>query len=219
MINFSLDPTGNGMFSKAGRFTSEKYSVFRKKDEILENKPKYLKVSHFPTFEMAWNDDSDKSQDEINQKLAVNYEDEDLEEPTVPLKTTFDKYTGRYEHYLAKQNERLKHLAPPLGQYYPKTVDKHKKVLPNYSTEIKLRPHMNRFTMVDQKWLDEFKDIEIQMGDGKLRKHEPAPVDFEKQRNRPDMRDTLGTRFVNRYGYNEHEEMQRSNRSQMFIFF
>ena len=32
------------MFSKAGRFTSEKYIVFQKKDEIINNKPRYIKT-------------------------------------------------------------------------------------------------------------------------------------------------------------------------------
>lgn len=32
-----------GMFSKAGRFTSEKYIIFQKKEEILFNKPRYVK--------------------------------------------------------------------------------------------------------------------------------------------------------------------------------
>jgi hypothetical protein len=33
------------MFSKAGRFTSEKYIIFQKKEEILLNKPRYVKGS------------------------------------------------------------------------------------------------------------------------------------------------------------------------------
>ena len=41
------------MFSKTGQFTSAIYSVFRKKDEILYNKPKYLKVNHFPFLEVS----------------------------------------------------------------------------------------------------------------------------------------------------------------------
>lgn len=32
-----------GMFSKAGRFTSEKYIIFQKKDEILHNKIRYTR--------------------------------------------------------------------------------------------------------------------------------------------------------------------------------
>jgi hypothetical protein len=36
------------MFSKAGRFTSEKYIVFQKKDEILYNKVRYAKTNIMP---------------------------------------------------------------------------------------------------------------------------------------------------------------------------
>jgi hypothetical protein len=39
------------MFSKAGRFTSEKYIIFQKKDEILFNKRKFLKVASLPELE------------------------------------------------------------------------------------------------------------------------------------------------------------------------
>lgn len=39
------DPSGGGMFSKPGRFTAEKYIVFQKKDEILSNQRKFLKVT------------------------------------------------------------------------------------------------------------------------------------------------------------------------------
>jgi hypothetical protein len=35
LVTYDVDGTGMGMLSKAGKFTSEKYAVFRKKDEIL----------------------------------------------------------------------------------------------------------------------------------------------------------------------------------------
>lgn len=41
------DPSGMGMYSKTGKFTTEIYSVFRRKEEILYGKPKYLKVKRF----------------------------------------------------------------------------------------------------------------------------------------------------------------------------
>lgn len=47
------DPSGLGMFSKAGRFTSEKYIIFQKKDEILHNKRKFKKVSSLPSIDMV----------------------------------------------------------------------------------------------------------------------------------------------------------------------
>ena len=39
----SLYDNQGGMFSKAGRHTSEKYMVFQKKEEILGGKRKFLK--------------------------------------------------------------------------------------------------------------------------------------------------------------------------------
>lgn len=43
----STDLTDIGMFSKTGKFTSSIYSVFKKKEEILFNRPKVLKLGHF----------------------------------------------------------------------------------------------------------------------------------------------------------------------------
>ena len=73
-INEKTDPTGGGMFSKAGKFTSQKYSIFRKKDEILQDKRRYLRVSHFPQFEMQFHEDEEKSEDQIhlNQKYCLH---------------------------------------------------------------------------------------------------------------------------------------------------
>lgn len=42
---------GDGMFSKTGRVTTELHTIFTRKDQILENKLKYLKVSSFPAFD------------------------------------------------------------------------------------------------------------------------------------------------------------------------
>lgn len=47
------DPSNLGMFSKAGRFTSEKYIIFQKKDEILNNQRKFLKVTSLPHLKMV----------------------------------------------------------------------------------------------------------------------------------------------------------------------
>lgn len=39
------------MFSKTGRITTEQHTIFNRKDHILENKIRYLRVSSFPAFE------------------------------------------------------------------------------------------------------------------------------------------------------------------------
>lgn len=43
------DPSGLGMYSKAGRYTSEKYIIFQRKDDILTDHKKTKKVSAFPS--------------------------------------------------------------------------------------------------------------------------------------------------------------------------
>lgn len=50
-IKPALDKSGDGMFSKTGRITTEQHTIFNRKNNILDNKLKYLKVSNFPAFE------------------------------------------------------------------------------------------------------------------------------------------------------------------------
>lgn len=49
------DPSGMGMFSKVGRFSSEIYPVFSRKDDILFGKRKFIQVSNFPAFDVPTN--------------------------------------------------------------------------------------------------------------------------------------------------------------------
>jgi len=48
------DPSGQGMFSKPGRFTSEKHIIFQKKEEILNNQRKFLRVTTLPTLKLVY---------------------------------------------------------------------------------------------------------------------------------------------------------------------
>ena len=48
LVNDNNDLSGQGMFSKPGRFTSEKYMIFQKKDEIFGGDRKLLKLSSIP---------------------------------------------------------------------------------------------------------------------------------------------------------------------------
>ena len=52
IIKDKLDPAGMGMFSKTGRFTSEQHGIFRKKEEILLNKPKKFRVDDMDSDEV-----------------------------------------------------------------------------------------------------------------------------------------------------------------------
>ncbi len=49
------DPSGLGMFSKPGRFTAEKYVVFQRKDEILSNERKVLRVNALSAIQFVKN--------------------------------------------------------------------------------------------------------------------------------------------------------------------
>lgn len=49
LINDGFDPSGMGMFSKTGRFTTEKFYILRMKDEILCSEKKTLDVPLFTT--------------------------------------------------------------------------------------------------------------------------------------------------------------------------
>jgi hypothetical protein len=47
------DPSGFGMFSKAGRQTGQRYAIIRQKDEILTNERKVKHVSIFTSFKVT----------------------------------------------------------------------------------------------------------------------------------------------------------------------
>ena len=47
------DPSGLGMFSKAGRYSTEKHIIFQKKEEILNDKKEFLKVSSLPSIKFV----------------------------------------------------------------------------------------------------------------------------------------------------------------------
>lgn len=47
-VNDHSDPSGIGMFSHLGRFSTQKHPIFRKKQEILSKKNRYFKPSPIP---------------------------------------------------------------------------------------------------------------------------------------------------------------------------
>ena len=129
LVQYTLDPSGCGMTSKVGKFTSEKYAVFQQKDEILRGKPKYLQVSQFPQFESIINGDNDEKSQEnyLNQMSSRKNTDSQKELNTKKLETPFDKTISRSQHFLNQQIEKGK-IAPPLGMYRPKHHFPHVKV-------------------------------------------------------------------------------------------
>lgn len=207
MVTEIEDPSGKGMFSKAGKYTSQKYSIFCKKDEILLDKRKLLKVSYIPKFNMKIKDgDEELNNAEIEEKLRLIEEAHNKKEQPKPVKgnmnISFKKTCARDQHFLNVAKEKLKTQAPPLGIYVPKVVSKHIKVLPDIGVEVRLNPKIERLEKwIDLKKLDDEKDIDIQFAEeGKAKPSVPILSQY-KQKERYDLRNTNGTRFKNKYGY------------------
>lgn len=80
----ATDLTDIGMFSKTGKFTSSVYSVFKKKEEILFNRPKVMKITHFFGNDvdiaslMAQKKHIDDSEEEADEKLDTKSDKFDL---------------------------------------------------------------------------------------------------------------------------------------------
>jgi hypothetical protein len=191
---------GLPMFSKAGKFLNENYSVFRKKHEILLDKPKYQHVSYCPKFKMQMQDEPSDNRDEIFKKKLTSSKQGDTSGGN-PDTREWAKATGRYNHWKHKQTEKEKTMAPDSGVYHPKHVEKKTKILPEYSKEVKTNLEPDRF--YDPTALDLEKsftaDVDIQLsGIGKLKKKLQGYVKFASQTARHDLRDTNGSRFDNR---------------------
>jgi len=110
----SNDPSNLGMFSKAGRFTSEKYIIFQKKDEILNNQRKFLKVTSLPHLKMEFE----------GKDPAKSIHEEEEEKPRAtpssksrPKVEPFSVQVSREDFYEVK---KVKHPPPPCGFYNPK---------------------------------------------------------------------------------------------------
>jgi len=125
------DPAALGMFSKSGRFTSEKYIIFQKKDEILNNQRKFLKVTALPHLKV------DYDAKENNRFVA---EEQDTKpktttaSKTVPKFEPFSQQMSREEFYEVK---KVKNPPPPGGFYNPKFehVEKTPQTLFKYEKE------------------------------------------------------------------------------------
>jgi len=110
----SNDPTNLGMFSKAGRFTSEKYIIFQKKDEILNNQRKFLKVTSLPHLKMEFDgkDPNKPLHDEEEEKPKATPSSK-----TRPKVEPFSVQVSREDFY---ETKKVKHPPPPCGFYNPK---------------------------------------------------------------------------------------------------
>ena len=193
ITNEHSDPGSCGMFSKPGKFTSQKYSVFHKKDEILQDKPKYLRVSHFPQFDMNFNEADEKGGDD---DLGAHSNAKKFEEHHFNFQKDqkphmdWQKYTSRDDHFLTKQKEKIRMGGPRVGLYHPKKMTANKKILPDYTKELKLRPILNRFDWVDHRHMEEMKNLDIEVSDGKIRPRLIKTPYIDRQQSRHDLRNT-----------------------------
>jgi hypothetical protein len=105
------------MFSKAGRITSAKYVVFQKKQEILDNQRKFLKVSALPLMRL----DLEKQKEDQNKNFL---EEELAPKPKVIVSARERPNTAPFDIMISRaQVERTKgnrHPPPPPGTYNPR---------------------------------------------------------------------------------------------------
>lgn len=163
------DPSNLGMFSKAGRFTSEKYIIFQKKDEIINNQRKFLKVTTLPQLKMDFEGkDLNKSfQEEVEKPKMRSSTKSEIQFPP------FAKQLSRDEFY---QTKKIKNPPPPFGFYNPKYnyVDKTSQTLFNWNME-KSKPQF-RSTMTDFNHEEASRPIP-----DKVTKRLIGPIDFKLQ--------------------------------------
>jgi len=108
------DPSNLGMFSKAGRFTTEKYIIFHKKDEILNNQRKFLKVTSLPHLKMDFDGkDHNRSFHEDEEAKLKREEIRKKKQGVSPMSVQM----SREDFY---QSKRVRHPPPPCGFYNPK---------------------------------------------------------------------------------------------------
>jgi hypothetical protein len=146
----NADPSGQGMFSKAGRFTSEKHMIFLKKEEILTNQRKFLRVSNLPHIKLEEDDKPPEPKDEEQPRASTS-----PHKKFRPIVSLFEKTQSRDELHVSRDP---KPQAPPIGFYNPKfkQVEKQALVLFNYKNEKKLRaelgsPKSNSMCVYDVK--------------------------------------------------------------------
>jgi len=130
------------MFSKAGRFTSEKYIIFQKKDEILNNQRKFLKVTSLPHLKMEF--------DGKDPTKSVHDEEEEKPKATPASKNRpkvepFSVQVSREDFY---ETKKVKHPPPPCGFYNPKFdhVEKPNPTLFKYDKEKNKQPFFSTMT-------------------------------------------------------------------------
>ncbi len=114
MIYDKSDPAKLGMFSKYGRFSSEKYPIILKKEEILNGERKTLKIRDV--------DSSTESEEEKREPL----QQQTVQQKLVPLKSTRTEREVKKTHSrrtAAKSEKKpAQVMPPPPTRYRPKHI-------------------------------------------------------------------------------------------------
>jgi hypothetical protein len=128
LIKDNYDPSGYGMFSKVGRFTSEKYAIIRRKDELISPKANNSKANiSIPAY-----DPQDDPQDFDNDGNSL--QEDPNEHASTPNDTRSSKratYTDGFKFSKGAQRggysevQKSKNVGPPIGYYNPKIIQAH----------------------------------------------------------------------------------------------
>lgn len=173
------DPSNLGMFSKAGRFTSEKYIIFQKKDEILNNQRKFLKVTSLPHLKMEFDgkDPNRPMHDEEEEKPKATPSSKNR-----PKVEPFSVQVSREDFY---ETKKVKHPPPPCGFYNPRFdhVEKPNPTLFKYNKE-KAKPQFFS-TMTDFSEEEANRRLPDKL---KVKIVGPTPLHQQKGRDEQQMR-------------------------------
>ncbi|CAD8066334.1 unnamed protein product [Paramecium primaurelia] len=127
------------MFSKAGKITSEKYIVFQRKEEIINNRPRYFKTkSQSVASPEEVNLQPEKKIPEIANKKQVQITEAELIQQKNQLKLSqpFSKQLSRQVgHYTKLSNDNK----PSCGQYHVKFSELDKAVHSIYDYDKSLK--------------------------------------------------------------------------------
>lgn len=131
------DKSGFGMYSHAGRTTIVKHDIFKKKDEILNDKPRTIKVRLVNTLPSDVIEEELRNEENLRiaQELASRTQQKEVKkEEAIPIeKQPFTKTLSREKVARIFSNRCP---PPPLGVYNPKALPKNPRVLRNYEREM-----------------------------------------------------------------------------------
>ena len=117
-IRDKTDPSKQGMFSVMGRFTSEKYPILRRSEEILTDYRPTLRPKMIG--DEDYNEQPQKGLGSIRSEAKLKNQLANSKDKKVEWKgVDFDKEIERYEHFVYKFRDVE---GPPPNRYRPKLL-------------------------------------------------------------------------------------------------